>query len=57
MTRYLLARIIVTLAGVAVWGYGQRFALPAVRILGIAILAVALMLRFAPRRWFDDEAT
>ena len=56
MTRYLLARIIVTLVGVAVWGYGQRIALPAIRILGIAILAVALMLRFAPRRWFDDEA-
>jgi hypothetical protein len=55
MTRYLLARIIVTLVGIAVWGYGQRFDLPAVRIGGIAILAVALMLRFAPRRWFDDD--
>ena len=53
MTRYLLARIIVTLAGVAVWGYGQRFDLPQVRIAGIGILAIALMLRFAPRRWFD----
>ena len=57
MTRYLLARIIVTLVGVAVWGYGQRFGLPAVRIGGIGILAVALMLRFAPRRWFDDSGT
>ncbi len=56
MTRYLLARIIVTLLGIAVWGYGQRFELPAVRFGGIAILAVALMLRFAPRRWFDDDA-
>jgi len=55
MTRYLLARIIVTLVGIAVWGYGQRFELPAVRIGGIGILAVALMMRFAPRRWFDDE--
>jgi hypothetical protein len=55
MTRYLLARIIVTLVGVAVWGYGQRYELPGVRIGGIGILAVALMLRFAPRRWFDDE--
>ena len=55
MTRYLLARVIVTLVGIAVWGYGQRFELPGVRIGGIAILAVALALRFAPRRWFDDE--
>ena len=55
MTRYLIARIVVTLAGIAVWGYGQRFGISAVRIGGIAILAVALMLRFAPRRWFDDE--
>jgi hypothetical protein len=54
VTRYLLARIIVTLVGVAVWGYGQRFELSTVRIGGIAILAVALMMRFAPRRWFDD---
>ncbi len=54
MTRYLLARIIVTLVGIAVWAYGQRFDIAAVRIGGIGILAVALMLRFAPRRWFDD---
>ena len=57
MSRYILARIIVTLVGIAVWGYGQRFELPAVRIGGIAILAVALMMRFAPRRWFDDEGS
>ena len=55
MTRYILARVLVTLVGIAVWGYGQRLELPAVRIGGIVILAVALMMRFAPRRWFDNK--
>ncbi|MEO8624297.1 MAG: hypothetical protein ABI625_24665 [bacterium] len=57
MTRYLWARIIVTLAGIAVWGYGQRYDLPQVRFGGIVILGVALLLRFAPKRWFDEEAS
>lgn len=55
MTRYILARIIVTLVGVAVWGYGQRGDLPKVRVGGMVILMIALLLRFAPRRWFGDE--
>ena len=55
MTRYILARIIVTLVGVAVWGYGQRADLPQVRVGGMVILMIALLLRFAPRRWFGDE--
>ena len=55
MSRFLLARLVVALLGIAVWGYGQRAALPDVRIAGIAVLAVALLMRFAPRRWFDDE--
>lgn len=55
MTRYILARIIVTLVGVVVWGYGQHADLPQVRAGGIVILAVALVMRFAPKRWFDDE--
>ena len=57
MTRYLWARIIVTLLGIAVWGYGQRYDLSQVRIAGIVILGVALLLRFAPKRWFDEEST
>ena len=55
MTRYLLTRIILTLVGVAVWGYGQREDLAQVRVGGMAILLVALLLRFVPRRWFGDE--
>ena len=55
MTRYLTARVIVTWVGVGVGGYGQHANLPGVRMGGIVILAVALLMRFAPRRWFDDE--
>jgi hypothetical protein len=54
MSRYIMARIVVTLVGIAVWGYGQRFDLPQVRMGGIVILAFALLMRFAPKRWFDE---
>ena len=56
MTRYILARMVVTLLGVGIWGYGERFDLPKVRMGGIVVIALALLMRFAPRRWFDDEA-
>ena len=56
MNRYIMARIVVTLVGVAVWGYGQRFDLAQVRLGGIVILGVALLMRFAPKRWFDEES-
>ena len=55
MTRYLTARIIVTLLGIAVWGYGQHYALSNVRVAGMLIMGVALAMRFAPKRWFDEE--
>lgn len=54
MTRLLVGRLVVTLIGIAVWGYGQRTEQPQVRVAGIVILAVALLLRFAPKRWFGD---
>jgi hypothetical protein len=53
MTRLLTTRIVLALFGVAVWGYGQRNDQPEVRLVGIGILAVSLLLRFAPKRWFD----
>ena len=55
MTRYLTARIIVTLAGIAVWSYGQHYELSQVRVGGMLVLGVALAMRFAPKRWFDEE--
>ena len=57
MTRYILARMAVTLLGVGIWGYGQRFDLPNVRMGGIVVIALALLMRFAPKRWFNDGAT
>ena len=50
MKQLNLARTVVALVGVAVWGYGYRLDLPNVRLAGILILAVALLLRFARRR-------
>lgn len=55
MTRYLTARIIVTLVGIAVWGYGQHYELSQVRMGGMLVLGVALAMRFAPKRWFDED--
>ena len=57
MTRCILVRMVVTLLGVGIWGYGQRFDLPNVRMGGIVVIALALLMRFAPKRWFDDQAT
>lgn len=55
MTRYLTARIAVTTVGIAVWAYGQRSDFAQVRVVGMLILGVALAMRFAPKRWFDDD--
>ena len=52
MTRLLTARVVLTLIGAAVWGYGQRTDNPRTRLAGILVLAIALLLRFAPKRWF-----
>jgi chromate transport protein ChrA len=55
MTRLIITRIVVSLIGIAVWGYGQRTDQPQVRIVGMVILAVALLMRFAPKRWFGVD--
>lgn len=55
MSRAVLARVVVTALGVTVWGYGYRTDSERVRLAGIGVLALALLLRFMPRRWFGDE--
>ena len=55
MNRILLARIVLAAIGIVVWGYGQRADLPQTRLAGIGILAVALILRFTPKRWSGDD--
>jgi chromate transport protein ChrA len=57
MTRLLITRVVVTLIGVAVWGYGQRTDQANIRFAGMAIIAVALLLRFAPARWFGGDSS
>lgn len=55
MKRLLLARTILGAIGVVVWGYGYRYDLAGTRLAAMAILAIALLLRFVPARWLDDE--
>jgi hypothetical protein len=54
MKRLLLARLILTGIGVAVWGYGNATGQMQIMYAGMGILAVALLMRFLPKRWFDD---
>jgi len=54
MTRLLIARLVLIAIGVVVWGYGNATSQPRFMYAGMGILLVALLLRFAPRRWFDE---
>jgi hypothetical protein len=54
MTRLLIARLVLSGIGVIVWGYGNATAQPRFMYAGMGILLIALLLRFAPRRWFDE---
>ena len=53
MTRLLIARIVLMAIGIVVWGYGNASNQLRVMYAGMGIVAVALVLRFLPRRWFD----
>jgi hypothetical protein len=55
MRRLVLARTVLALIGVAVWGYGYRADLADIRLAAIGILAVALLLRFVPKRWLGED--
>ena len=54
MTRLLIARLVLSGIGVLVWGYGNATSQPRFMYAGMGILLVALLLRFAPKRWFDE---
>jgi hypothetical protein len=54
MTRLLVARIVLTLIGIAVWGYGNASNQPRVMYAGMGLLVIALLMRFVPKRWFDE---
>jgi hypothetical protein len=57
MRRLLLARTILALVGVLIWFYGYRVDDANIRLAGIIVLAVALLLRFVPKRWLGDDGT
>jgi hypothetical protein len=55
--RLLLARLVLTAIGVLVWGFGNATSQAAYMYAGMAVLAIALLMRFLPKRWFDDSAS
>ena len=55
MRTLLLARTVLAVIGVAVWGWGYRTDDAQIRLAGIVILAVTLLLRFVPKRWLGDS--
>ena len=50
MTRLMQIRVVAAIIGVIVWGYGVATENSTVRLVGIGLLVVALVLRFARRR-------
>ena len=45
------AKLVLALAGVLIWAHGTRISHPGVQWLGIALVAIGFLLRFAgPRR-------
>ena len=55
MTRLLVARMMLTGIGIVVWGYGNATSQPQFLYSGMGIIAIALILRFLPKRWFDKS--
>jgi hypothetical protein len=61
MTRAMQARVAFALIGIAIWGYAFATDNPDLRLVGIALLALSLVLRFFPggsqgRRSKNDPA-
>lgn len=54
MTKLLTARLVLLAIGIAVWGYGYRVENERTRVAGMAVLAIALLLRFVPKRWVGE---
>jgi hypothetical protein len=52
--RLLIARLVLTGIGIAVWGYGHAINQTNLMYAGMGILAVALVMRFLPKHWFDE---
>ena len=57
MSRMLQVRVAVAIGGILVWGYGLARDEPQVRLVGIAMLALSLILRFVPKRRTDKDTS
>lgn len=55
MSRLRQVRLTLAIIGIVVWGYGLQVDDAQLRLVGIALLAVSLILRFAPRRFHGKE--
>jgi hypothetical protein len=53
--RLLVVRTVLAVLGVVVWGYGYRVDDPDIRLGAIIVLALALLLRFVPKRWLGIQ--
>ena len=53
MTAALAARVALMITGIAVWGWGVRTEDAQLRMIGIALLACSLVLRFFRKRTGD----
>jgi hypothetical protein len=49
MSRMMLARVVLAVIGVIIWGYGTATDDANIRLAGIGCLSVSLLLRFAPK--------
>lgn len=50
MSRVMQARVALAIIGLLVWGYGAATDAANLRLVGIILLAISLVLRFADRR-------
>ena len=55
MRRMLLARIALTIIGVAIWGYGNATEEKAYTYAGMAVVAISVLMRLMPKRWFEES--
>jgi hypothetical protein len=55
VTRSTQIRLALAVIGLLLWGYGQRVDDPTIRWVGIGFLAMALLLRFLPKRLRKDD--
>lgn len=61
MTRAMQVRVVFAIIGIAIWGYAVATDHERLRLVGIALLALSLILRFVPggrqRRQRDEPGS